>query len=376
MKRDRAKGGDINAKAESRRVDFKREFDSDCAGDWCELIKDLVAIANSGGGSILIGVDDNGKCCGPAASAKLLRLDPAKITDKVAKYTGAQFDSFTITAGTRKRGKVGVITIGCADPPLIFEKPGTYALEDGKQKTAFGVGTLYVRHGAKSEPAGHDDVIRLVERSVHRARKEWLTGVRKVSMAPRGSRISVLPPHVIQSSDPNATPIRITVDPKAPEYQLVDPDKTYPWRQKELIEELNKALPTKINSFDLLALRRFYKIDTDAKFVYKHRFGSQQYSPAFAKWILEQYSQDPRLFLKCRAASGSASSTYPGNDPQLSWLSSFMQKNGLSCSRMAKKLKISDATLNRLLAGKYDGNVKRMVERIAAFRKEQEAKTI
>ena len=87
----------IQSKSESRAVDFKSKFDPGRAGDWCELVKDIVAIANSGGGSILIGVDDDGKCCGPAASAKLLCLDPAVITDKIAKYTGAQFDHLSST---------------------------------------------------------------------------------------------------------------------------------------------------------------------------------------------------------------------------------------------------------------------------------------
>ncbi|MEO7724215.1 MAG: N-6 DNA methylase [Chthoniobacterales bacterium] len=60
----------------------------------------------------------------------------------------------------------------------------TYTLEDGKQqKNAFGAGTLYVRHGAKSEPARLADIARLVDTNVQRARREWLSGVKKVSMA-------------------------------------------------------------------------------------------------------------------------------------------------------------------------------------------------
>jgi predicted HTH transcriptional regulator len=50
------------SKSESRSIDFKSTFNPDSAADWCELIKDIVAIANSGGGSILVGVDDEGKC--------------------------------------------------------------------------------------------------------------------------------------------------------------------------------------------------------------------------------------------------------------------------------------------------------------------------
>lgn len=371
-----AKNNPCNATTESRSIDFKSSFDPDSSADWCELIKDVVAIANSGGGSILIGLNDDGNSCGSAASAKVLDLDPAVITDKVAKYTATQFDAFVVTRAMRQRSKIAQMTIGCADPPMIFEKPGTYAVEGGKQqqKTAFGAGTLYVRHGAKSEPARYTDIVKLVERSIRRARKEWMSGVRKVAMAPPGSTVSILPPRVVQSSEPNAAPIRITANPKAPEYQLVDPDKTYPWRQKELLEELNKMLPIKINSHDLLALRRFYGVDADPKFVYKHRFGSPQYSPAFEKWILEQYTQDPRLFQKCRSALRTASISQPPTDPILRWIVQFMQKNGLSCSAMSKRLRISDATLNRLLAGKYKGNVKRMLERIESYRAQAKPK--
>jgi hypothetical protein len=298
----RATKNPVRAKGESRSLDFKSSFDPDSAADCCELIKDIVAIANSGGGSILIGVDDVGNCCGPAASAKLLKVDPAMITDKIAKYTGVQFDAFTKSAAKRNRSKVGLITIGSADPPMVFEKPGTYLVENGKQKTAFASGTLYVRHGAKSEPARSADIARIIARSVERTRKEWLSGVRKVTNAPAGSSISVIPPEVIQSTDPGATPIRITADPNAPGYQLIDPDKTHPWRQKELLQELNKLLPTKISSFDLLAARRFHGTDEDPNFVYKPHFGSKQYSPAFAKWLLEQNAADPKFFQKCRSA--------------------------------------------------------------------------
>src|SRR5882724_5172524 len=127
-----------NAKNESKSVDFKSAFDPDCAADWCQLLKDFVAMANSGGGTILIGVADDGQYAGDANTLKVLQTDPAIITDKVAKYTGVQFDAFTIDRVKRSRHHVAMITIGWADPPMIFEKPGTYLIENGKQKAAFG----------------------------------------------------------------------------------------------------------------------------------------------------------------------------------------------------------------------------------------------
>lgn len=66
--------------------------------------KDIVAMANSGGGALLIGIKD----------------------------------------------RVSV--------PLIFTTSGNYQEVGGKPKSAFTVGVVYFRHGTKSEPATSDDL--------------------------------------------------------------------------------------------------------------------------------------------------------------------------------------------------------------------------
>lgn len=48
------------AEKESAELDFKAAFDTTAPQDWCELIKDIVAMANSGGGLIVFGVNDDG----------------------------------------------------------------------------------------------------------------------------------------------------------------------------------------------------------------------------------------------------------------------------------------------------------------------------
>jgi predicted HTH transcriptional regulator len=88
----------LAAKRESKTVDLKRSFDASKAADWCEIVKYLVS-ANSGGGAILIGVEDDGSPATPGSASAILGLDPAKITDKVAKYTGIQFDGFNARRG-------------------------------------------------------------------------------------------------------------------------------------------------------------------------------------------------------------------------------------------------------------------------------------
>lgn len=292
----------LQAKRESKTVDFKRSFDPGNTGEWCELVKDLVAMANSGGGAVVIGREDDGSIGPPGSAGPLLALDPAQITDKVARYTGVQFDDFGITEGVRDGRPVGVLVVGPSPRPLVFEKPGTYPVSEGKQKSAFSVGTVYVRHGAKSEPATSSDIARIIERVVQAMRKEWLAGVRRVVNAPTGSKVTVLPRGVTQSRDPRATPIRITSDLTAPEYRLVDPDATHPWRQKELIAALIAGLPegTRINQFDIQAVRHVYSIDSEARFFYKGKFGSAQYSAEFRDWLLEEYEADSAFFAKAR----------------------------------------------------------------------------
>lgn len=357
-----------NAKAESREVDFKATFDPDQRGSWCELIKDIVAMANSGGGTILFGVDDDGTVVDDESALKILEVDPATFTDKIARFTGTQFDSFTIALGKRSGQKIAILTIGIADLPMIFEKEGSYSLPSSKPKIAFAVGSLYVRHGAKSEPAKSSDVARMIGRSIGRVRKEWLSRVRKVTSAPSGSQISVLTPKVRQSGDPDATPIRITDNPGAPEYQLIDPNKTHPWRGKELLKKVNQSLPTKITPHDLLAVRRIHDVDRDRNFVYRPRFSSAQYSPAFANWLLGQHRDDPTFFEKCRSDFKKTGFANIQEDERLRWLSKYMSKSNLSGSTMAKRLKVAPATLSRLFAGKYHGDVLGMLERIGDYR--------
>jgi predicted HTH transcriptional regulator len=84
---DKAVLAKINeSEKESAKLDFKSAFDPFAAQDWCELIKDIVAMANSGGGLIVFGVNDDGSLT-TVDLKQILALDPATIVDKIEKYT-------------------------------------------------------------------------------------------------------------------------------------------------------------------------------------------------------------------------------------------------------------------------------------------------
>ncbi len=81
-----------------------------------------------------------------------------------------------------------------------------------------------------------------------------------------------------------------------------DPDRTHPYRGKELIEQINRRCSPipKINPHDVLCVRRLYKLESKPEFYYKSRFGSPQYSDSFVNWLVEQFTKDSEFFKKSK----------------------------------------------------------------------------
>jgi hypothetical protein len=216
----------LTAKRESKYIEFKQDFDPTSPGEFCELTKDVVAIANSGGGIIVFGLDSGGRPTGAPLRALEL-IDPADIANKLTKYTGAVSLEFEVRELAKDGAKLLSFIIHPVSIPIVFQKPGTYDIGGGKQKTAFGVGTVYFRHGAKTEPGTTEDMRNAIERQLDIIRKSWLKGVRKVVQAPQGSQIVALQPSGSPGSSPlTAMTVRVVRDPKATPVLLTrDPAK-------------------------------------------------------------------------------------------------------------------------------------------------------
>jgi hypothetical protein len=236
----------------------------------------------------------------------VLELDPAKITDQIARYTATQFADFEIHAAKRGRKQVAIVEIGAiTDAPLVFTKPGTYvpARETTKQKTAFSKGTVYFRHGAKSEPGTSADLREFIDRRLEEVREAWLGRVRQVIEAPEDARLAT-----IHATDQGGVPteIRLTDDPAALVYGKLDPDTTHPFRQRELIEEINRQLPAgaSLNTHDMLSIRRAHGITaaTHPQFTHEPVWTSPQYSQAFADWVVAEIKRDPDFVWAAREA--------------------------------------------------------------------------
>ena len=227
----------LTARRSSRRVELKESFQVDA-----QLITDVAAIANSGGGAVVF---RDGK------------VDAAAVAEKLRHYT----DFADLQAVDR------ALIVGEAITPIVID------------------GVVYFRHGAKSQRGTTEDLEELIGRRVEMVRKSWQSAVATFVKSPVGS----------------AMPVRIVDDPRAPRYGVLDYDKTHPFRQKELLGAFNaRQAGAKINAFDLLAVRKVHGIDAKPEFSHKTLFGTRQYSARFLEWLLDRARGDPEFFLTAR----------------------------------------------------------------------------
>lgn len=280
----------ITAKRESKSVEFKQCFSPTDARESLEVLKDIVAIANSGGGALAIGIDNAGNVSGTDVKP-VLQHDHAKYCDVIRKYTLQDYSDFEVVEAEKEGEPIAVFVINPPDFPIVFVKPGTYAVDHNKQQTAFGHGTVFFRHGAKSEPGTTDDLRRFMHQRMKEMEQQLLQGMRKVVEAPRGSQLDVI--GVTKRAASAGLGVRLTKDKDAPGVVAVDRDILCPYRQKEVLVALKKRIPAvDVNSHDIQSVNRVYNIHSKEGFCWQPAFGSRQYSEIYVEWLVEQITKE------------------------------------------------------------------------------------
>lgn len=256
----------------------------------------MAALANSGGGVILVGVDRQGRPTGQ----DLARVEAAAIVERLEVHSGERFGDVEAVEVSKDGHRLIAIVVGeRTGSPLVFERAGTYEDGDGPHDS-FAQGTTYFRRGARSAPASARDVARFAAKEQRRVRREIDRNLRRVAAAPAGSHVLVVPP----SSAPVASVerVRLVDDPDAPAVALADFDVTHPYRQKEVIAAVNDRLGGDlVNAHTILCLRRVHDTDDREELFHRPRFGSPQYSDAFVDWVVTSYRRDPSFFEDAKA---------------------------------------------------------------------------
>jgi len=249
-----------NANCESKQIEFKSTFDPYSGGEWCEIIKDIVAIANSGGGILIFGLNNDGTNS-PVPVDAINKIDQADVVNKITKYTGWHDPQIEIRKVDRGNCRLPAFLIESAGYPVPFERPGTYNAGDGKQKSAFGIGTVYFRHGSKSEPATSADIHSAFDRQLNAIRRSWLNQVRRVSRAPIGSQI-IITQRSGDVTSPGTAAVRVVMDSEATPVVLTR-DKRTPgatFMHEEVSEQIFDEINNVVDANRILSKgqKRFY----------------------------------------------------------------------------------------------------------------------
>ena len=301
-------GREVEVRAYSQRTEGRTILDVGSERSWLELVRDVVAVGNSGGGVLFVEIhaDD-------AAAVRdngiVAEFRPGPLRQRLQHYTGEPFDRLQARPLDQAGGAAVAITVPAANVPVGFTMSGVCAdpIDEGRNHVVFDAGTFNFRHGESSEPGTTDDMRAFVAARLRRLRREWLRGICRVLVTTADSMDDLtvepvaMPRQGAQTAPPQ--PVRIVTDPAAPALQPQDVERLFPWRQKELVRELSRRLgQRRLTSYDLQAVRRHHRLDARPDFVFHLPGAGRRYSDAAADWIVEQRRQNPAFFQQARAA--------------------------------------------------------------------------
>lgn len=171
------------------------------------LVVDLIAMANTHGGAVLIG--ESGKAI---PEGHLPLFDSARVDDKVNSFVDPRVGGIRSTTIQREYVLIEVEKSQIA--PHLFERDGNYHDSNGKQRLLFRRGDIFVRHSSKTERANRSDFDRWFEAN----RKRLFENVKMVFEAGPSADVRI--------TEHEGMPVRIdaTATGARPVYDLLTPD--------------------------------------------------------------------------------------------------------------------------------------------------------
>ena len=117
--------------AESSECDFKLCLPTS-SDEWIEVIKDIVAMANSGGGILIFGVNNDGSPS--TVPVNITSVDLADVGNKIYKYTDRRNVPLELTTCLRAQKTMVCLNVGPVPSPLVFACPGLMPSKVGSRK--------------------------------------------------------------------------------------------------------------------------------------------------------------------------------------------------------------------------------------------------
>ena len=155
----------MSSGSERRELDFKASCDLSDRKALVEIVKDVAAFAVYGG-YLIIGADEHGVPTGELTETHAELFDEARLRPKVAQYV----DGLTLHSQSVEFDE-GWVAVVCVVPHpdgwAVMKRVGAYDHGQGRNKTVFGVGDVFARHGSSSERWNQEDA-RAIRAAVRR----------------------------------------------------------------------------------------------------------------------------------------------------------------------------------------------------------------
>jgi hypothetical protein len=193
----------VERRTESAKLDYKRAYDPSDAKSRIMLVKHALAMANTAGGYVVFGVDDDGTLLGVESTATG-RLDEATIRAQIAGYSSVPIHLYVDTRIEYEGKRLVIVTVlPLMDRIAVVNADGQY--HDGsRQSFAFRKGDVLVRHGSASERWNQDDADYLFRRIALAHKDQWLQefsrDLSRVVQLTRGDATLVIDEHTFEMS--------------------------------------------------------------------------------------------------------------------------------------------------------------------------------
>ena len=179
---------------ESDRQDYKLTFDASDDKAKVDLVKNLVAFANAGGGQIVFGRNETQVV---GVSADLVQaLDSARLTDLLNRF--APENSVVVSHSVQRDEESGndllIIQVQAAQFPVVMKKDGDWKGIQKKKgdRPLFRKGDIWTRHSTKTERISFEDMREWIERARKQERDLILSRITHLVNLPDGAEIQVV----------------------------------------------------------------------------------------------------------------------------------------------------------------------------------------
>ncbi len=147
------------------------------------VVKAIISFANTAGGFILFGVDNDGKVIG-LTKEEVREFDPAKVTELVNSCITPDITEFNLYFFTQNKKRIAVLHVPPSKlMPHVTTKEVFEQVHGQKRVVFLARYALYCRYGAKSDIARPADYERILTRRTNFLREELLRRFKEVTIS-------------------------------------------------------------------------------------------------------------------------------------------------------------------------------------------------